>query len=446
MHIGEKLMIQPNMDKSLFRYLAILCLFISFFISVPSMPAKASSNVIHVPSDYEKVQWAINNASAGDSILVTSGVYYEHITIDKPLTLRGESGTSIIDGNYTGAVVTITADHVNISGFTIRNSGSDFWESGIYIYNSFGNNISYNLLVNNGHGIWLDCSNSNILAYNNVSNNQCGIGLSNSNGSIIVGNNVFSSEECGIGLDYSCNNLIVGNTISSNDYGIWISCIGNNTIFHNNIINNTKQAEPFGLANTWDNGFEGNYWSDYNGTDVAPQDGIVDTSYIIDINNTDNYPLIGMFSDFKVIWEEKTYHVTTICNSTISAFQFNQDERILSFNVTGPDSTVGFCRITIPKALINETYTVLVDGEEVDVTVLPISNSSHAFLYFTYIHGTHEVVIIPEFPLTLILVLVMITTFIATITMKKKTSKTFQRRRPENNTKIVNMRNYNFSW
>jgi nitrous oxidase accessory protein NosD len=45
------------------------------------------------------------------------------------------------------------------------------------------------------------------------------------------------------------------------------------------------------LVNFWDNGEEGNYWEDYNGTD-ANNDGIGDTPYVIDDNNVDNYPLM----------------------------------------------------------------------------------------------------------------------------------------------------------
>ncbi|MGD8544675.1 MAG: hypothetical protein PVH12_00745 [Candidatus Bathyarchaeota archaeon] len=38
-------------------------------------------------------------------------------------------------------------------------------------------------------------------------------------------------------------------------------------------------------------GREGNYWSDYNGSDIDG-DGIGDSPYIINENNTDNYPLM----------------------------------------------------------------------------------------------------------------------------------------------------------
>jgi len=46
----------------------------------------------------------------------------------------------------------------------------------------------------------------------------------------------------------------------------------------------------------WDDGYPsgGNYWSDYAGVD-ADGDGIGDTPYVIDENNTDRYPLISLW-------------------------------------------------------------------------------------------------------------------------------------------------------
>jgi hypothetical protein len=155
---------------------------------------------------------------------------------------------------------------------------------------------------------------------------------------------------------------------------------------------------------------EGNYWSDYNGTDTN-QDGIGDTAHIIDANNTDNYPLMGMFSDFEATSE---HHVQIICNSTVSDFLFEyftpSEIRVISFNVMGEDGTTAFCRICIPTALMNEPYTVLVNATEVSYNLLPFSNETHSYLYFTYSHSTQEVIIIPEFPAwTLHLILLVLT-------------------------------------
>jgi len=124
------------------------------------------------------------------------------------------------------------------------------------------------------------------------------------------------------------------------------------------------------------------------------------------------------FTDFSVHWEEETYHVTTISNSTISDFEFNGTA--ICFNVTGIDGTTGFCRICIPTALMNDTYRVYVNSTEVPCTLLPESNTTHSHLYFTYNHSTQEVVIIPEFPSSLVLPLLMSFSLVAVVLSKKK--------------------------
>jgi len=70
--------------------------------------------------------------------------------------------------------------------------------------------------------------------------------------------------------------------------------VKNNTFYCNNIVNNIQNVftgNPRHL-NFWDNGKEGNYWSDHKGTDDNG-DGIGDTPYVIDENNQDNYPLMS---------------------------------------------------------------------------------------------------------------------------------------------------------
>jgi len=52
-----------------------------------------------------------------------------------------------------------------------------------------------------------------------------------------------------------------------------------------------------GLGNAWDNGEEGNYWSDYvtrypNATEVDGS-GVGDTAFYINENNQDSHPLMN---------------------------------------------------------------------------------------------------------------------------------------------------------
>jgi parallel beta-helix repeat protein len=132
---------------------------------------------------------------------------------------------------------------------------------------------------------------NNCLISNNIIN-------SNSLEAIIFGGfsnniteNTISGNRYGIKFDGS-NNTINENTISINKYGIYATYNSyNNTIYHNNFINNIMNAADE-RNNTWDNGKSGNFWDDYTGED-NDGDGIGDTPYPIPGGyNEDRFPLI----------------------------------------------------------------------------------------------------------------------------------------------------------
>jgi hypothetical protein len=122
---------------------------------------------------------------------------------------------------------------------------------------------------------------------------------------------------------------------------------------------------------------------------------------------------MGMFFDFNATSQ---YHIQAICNSTISDFQFNGTT--ISFDAAGKNGTTGFCRITFPTTLINGTLTVSVNGTKTPYTLLPESNSTQSYLYFTYHHSTQETV--PEFPSFLILPLFLVATLLTAMIYKKR--------------------------
>jgi parallel beta-helix repeat protein len=201
---------------------------------------------------------------------------------------------------------------------------------GIYISNSYGNNIFGNEASYTGVGITIRGSGWNNITGNTVSYNSFGgIALSGTNNNIITGNSVSSNDNYGIYLDGATYNEIMINSISDNLYGLYVKywstfneiminsisdnvngiyIIDNSTdngIYHNNIMANINQAYDDHWDNNWDNGYPsgGNYWSDYIGVDlnstpsqdVPPPDGIGDTPYIIDLNSQDNYPLMESY-------------------------------------------------------------------------------------------------------------------------------------------------------
>ena len=83
--------------------------------------------VIFVPDDYEKIQWAVDNASEGDTIIVRPGTYYENVDVDKSLEIRSysqnPSDTIVKASNPYDHVFYVTKDNVTIKGFTV--TGAD---------------------------------------------------------------------------------------------------------------------------------------------------------------------------------------------------------------------------------------------------------------------------------------------------------------------------------
>jgi parallel beta-helix repeat protein len=162
-------------------------------------------------------------------------------------------------------------------------------------------------MANSWDGISLRYSSSNSISGNNITNNREGVLLVSSSNNTISENIIKASTlDFGIMFRGSSNNTVSENIITHNMLGIaleWKSKIPNspivyssdNVIYHNSFVNNPYQALG-GLRNVWDDGYPsgGNYWSDYKGTD-ADHDGVGDTPYVIDANNTDYYPLMNLY-------------------------------------------------------------------------------------------------------------------------------------------------------
>ncbi|TET64318.1 hypothetical protein E3J49_04485, partial [Candidatus Bathyarchaeota archaeon] len=91
--------------RTLHLAVIILLLLGILALRVNIQSARAEPGIIVVPDKYAKIKWAIGNVTAGTTIFVRSATYYEHLDINKPLTLVGENRDStIIDGNKTGTV------------------------------------------------------------------------------------------------------------------------------------------------------------------------------------------------------------------------------------------------------------------------------------------------------------------------------------------------------
>jgi len=294
--------------KAVSGIMLILLSISMFTLTFHIEPVRAEPTTIIVPDDYPTIQEAVNVAISGDIVYVRAGTYYEEVLIEeKSISLIGENpSTTIIDGMISGIPIEVRmAEQVNITGFTLMYSGEqwrsnwlfEYWpESGILLWNSDECTVNGNIIMHNYYGVtiyssWTE-SKRNTVRGNIVVNNGVGIAL---------------LGHVETGLVYG-ENAIIENRIINNSFGLSSYLNAGNRIYHNNFINNTLQTSLTIETQIWDDGYPsgGNYWSNHIGVDnysgpnqnQLGSDGIVDTSYTIDADNQDNYPLMQPFPWF----------------------------------------------------------------------------------------------------------------------------------------------------
>jgi len=382
------------------------------------------------------------------------------IALERNSTIIDGAGYTLQGSNYDGVgihlsgIMNATVRNVTVTGFltgilvehctnnTIRenNVTANAYE-GIKLATSTNHTLFENTVTGNDLGISLiDFSNNNNLAGNDVDANMRGIELHDSMNNSLSQNHV-EDVWFDVRLLRSNNNTLYENEIRYSADGIWLDSSSGNLIYHNLCVGMVALSFPSNYINSWDAGYPsgGNFWSTYGSVDLhsgphqneSGSDGIGDSPHAINAYNADNFPLMGAFRDFKMVAQGPTVHnLEVVSNSTISDAavatwltspnQFLQPgQEFIILLTEGQNGTLGFCRLTIPRNLFNGSYRVLVDWNEVTVNELSISNSTHAYIYFTYHHSTRQIIVVPEFPSLLIISLSMLATALLTSIFKK---------------------------
>lgn len=378
----------------LFLFIVFLLRFVPLF---QYAIVDAGSRVIRVPHDYSTIQLAIDAAKPDDTILVSSGVYYENIILNKSLTLIGENRLdTIIDGGMGDCAITVTADRVFIDGFMINGS-----HIGIQLTSSSQSIISDNVITQSGeHGIFFSGSHNNKILKNSIINIihhyydliwGNGIVLMNSNNNIVEENVI---ENCvdDVVIYKSNDTTISWNSLSAYDLTLGLEFSKTTTIHHNRFAEiRIYQEQTFN--NSWDDGSAGNYWDSYTGLDDgsngrATGDGIGDTD--LSYRGVDNYPLVQPPQPIPVVINNTIYPVSFHSNSTVYGFGFDEPAKTIYFYTIGPYNTTGFWNVTIPKSFMTgNPWQISLNGHDITSDTSIAENNTHTSTYFTYAHENH---------------------------------------------------------
>ncbi|WP_374723974.1 right-handed parallel beta-helix repeat-containing protein [Calidifontibacillus erzurumensis] len=191
-------------------------------------------------SNEKELQMALENLSDHDVIVMKEGIYKGTLTIDKSITIKGETGATLVGPNQ-GNVITINADDVTIENLQIEGSGSQ--NAGIHV-NGNRSVIKNNKLYNVFHGIVLKNSYGHQIEGNVITSFQDekfhkghGVYLIEAPQTIVSNNYIYQSND-GIYLSYSNLCLLTGNQIIKTRYGIHLMDSEDVGITQNQLINN----------------------------------------------------------------------------------------------------------------------------------------------------------------------------------------------------------------
>ncbi len=123
---------------------------------------------------------------------------------------------------------------------------------------------------------------------------------------------------------------------------------------------------------------------DYKGT--YERYGLSDEAIHPNCTMPSTYPPLHTFNVTKPV----QYKVQALSNSSIESFSFESNTQLI-FNVAGPEETSGYFYVAFPKELLTGPYHVTVDRNLIRYS--QTKTDRKVYLYFTYAHSTHTIII-----------------------------------------------------
>ncbi len=227
---------------------------------------------------YTTIQAAVTAANPGDTINVTAGLYYETVTVNKSLILRGaqagndarigrtnETNETVLNRDTGGFDLTSGPSNVTIDGFLIEGaSGPNGNARGIFILGGSGYQILNNILRYNSMGAFFSSDGTvqtrfyrnRVENNNNTPTGDGDTGLFGGNGlvnNVLIDSNQFTGHTSSAITNVPSSpstNLVVSNNSSTND-GTFIALFNANaTQILSNTVTGAQGSAIFVGGNT----------------------------------------------------------------------------------------------------------------------------------------------------------------------------------------------------
>ena len=230
----------------------ILKIFRFYFFLLSPFLLNANTLRVAKGAKYTTIHKAIQNAKSYDTIIVSSGIYFEkNIIVDKAITLIGEN-FPVLDGEGKYEIVSIKSNNVLFTGFKLQHSGYGTLDdlAGIKIYDSEKVTISNNILDDTFFGIYVQFGKNCIIKNNHLTS--------------------YGKEEQQIGNGIHCwksdSLQIIGNRVTGHRDGIYFEFVTNSIIWRNISKKNIRYGLHFMFSNN--DSYISNIFSE-NGAGVA---------------------------------------------------------------------------------------------------------------------------------------------------------------------------------